>query len=135
MTEFNHMEGQRVLIFGEVREVHDNGDFWVSIADADNYSAQWISKDSIVCTHADYAALLHRAEAAESELARVKASGIEAMRRAEAAEKELGKLRAERDRLREALERMCNNALELGYCDMGDCCHCKTTAALNGGGE
>ena len=51
-------------------------------------------------------ALIHRAEAAESELARVKASGIESMRRAEAAEKERDELA---EAVHAAMERLCSH--------------------------
>jgi hypothetical protein len=68
----------------------------------------------------DYATLLARAEAAESELVRVRAGGIESMRRVEAAEKERDAIRAERDRMREALEQYADK-MNWGFYDMSGC--------------
>jgi hypothetical protein len=150
MEEFYYMEGKRVLIVGEVREVHDSGDFWVSIADADNYSAQWVGKDSIVCTHADYAALLARAEAAEldtsvayrtiqywenaNRLTQERANKI--LRQNRDIEQELGAVKLERDRLREALEGMLmvSTSQRTTIEEQADAIAI-ARAALNGGGE
>lgn len=98
--------------------------------------------DEVRKMQADYAAILARAEAAEKERDKADATWVLAL-------KEIAALKTERDhfaerskmveaektRLREALKQMCRNALDLGYCDMADCCNCKTTAALNGGGD